>query len=182
MSDTGSPAEDRAWVTIDTSLTVAELQAFCRNRERLYRINPGLEFRAWQETSPGRIHAEWLNLSNGQTQALDLSVVAESDSVFRVDYDRGIKAWTRFAIEPAAGGARLTITDDYSRLPAGERAERLDEVDRSLPAWGRGIHLYLRRQRRWGWLNERGIYPVGEPVEVAGVIGIKGTITPDVIK
>jgi hypothetical protein len=34
--------------------------------------------------------------------------------------------------------------------------------------------------RRWKWLNERGFYPVGEPVEVAGVVGIKGTITPDI--
>lgn len=36
--------------------------------------------------------------------------------------------------------------------------------------------------RRWQWLNEYGVYPVGEPVEVAGSIGIKGTITPEVTK
>ena len=35
---------------------------------------------------------------------------------------------------------------------------------------------------RWAWLNDYGIYPVGESVEVAGSFGIKGTITPDVIK
>lgn len=152
MTDTPPAADDRAWVTIDTPLTVAELREFCRDLGRLFRINPGLEFSVWQGTAPGRYHAEWLNLSNGQTQVLELAVVTESDSVFRVDYDQGLKAWTRFAIEPAPGGARLTITDDYGRLPPEERTARLAEVDRSLPAWGRGIHRYLRRQRRWGWL------------------------------
>lgn len=150
MTDDPTAADDRAWVAIDTPLTAAGLREFCRDLGRLFRINPGLEFRAWRETAPGRFHAEWLNLSNGQAQELDLTVVAESDSVFRVDYDQGLKAWTRFTIEPAAGGARLTITDDYGRLPEAERARRLDEVDRSLTAWGQALHRYLRRQRRWG--------------------------------
>ena len=152
MTDTTPAAEDRAWVTIDTPLTAAELSEFCRDIGRLFRINPELEFRAWRETAAGRFHAEWRNLSNDRDQALDLAVVPESEKAFRVEYPEGIKAWTRFAIEPHAGGARLTITDDYGRLPAAERAERLGEGDRSLPAWGRGIYLYLHRQRRWGRL------------------------------
>jgi hypothetical protein len=36
--------------------------------------------------------------------------------------------------------------------------------------------------RRWKWLNDHGVYPVGEPLEVAGNVGIKGTITPDITK
>jgi hypothetical protein len=41
--------------------------------------------------------------------------------------------------------------DDYSRLPAAEREQRMDEVDRSLTAWGRGLYTYLAQVRRWGW-------------------------------
>jgi hypothetical protein len=37
-------------------------------------------------------------------------------------------------------------------------------------------------ERRWSWLNEYGVYAIGEPAEIAGSIGIKGTITPDVTK
>ncbi|HEX9626349.1 MAG TPA: hypothetical protein VGA00_05370 [Acidiferrobacterales bacterium] len=151
MTDAPAPAEDRAWVKIETPLSSAELREFCRDIERLYRINPRLEFRAWRASGPGRFHAEWRNLSNDREESHDLEVVRESDWAFRVDYAGGIKALTRFAVEQNAAGARLTITDDYSRLPEAERAQRLDEVDRSLVPWGQGLHRYLRRQRRWGW-------------------------------
>ena len=36
--------------------------------------------------------------------------------------------------------------------------------------------------QRWRWLEERGIYPVGEQTEIAGSPAIKGTITPEVTK
>lgn len=151
MSATSAPAEDRAWVKIETPLSPAALRDFCGDLERLFRINPALQFRAWQATGPDRYHAEWRNLSNGRDESLDLQVVAESDAAFRVDYAAGLKALTRFAVEPAPGGSLLTVTDDYGRVPEAERAARLDEVDRSLTHWGRGIHRYLQRQRRWGW-------------------------------
>ena len=78
-----------------------------------------------------------------------------------VDYDsanvlenqelrEGIKAYTRFQLEPTAAGSRITITDDYSRLPDAERAQRLNQVDKSLDAWGWALHEYLRHQQRWG--------------------------------
>lgn len=35
---------------------------------------------------------------------------------------------------------------------------------------------------RWEWLNQRGIYPVGEPIEIAGAAAVKATITPDITK
>ena len=145
-----SPAEDRAWATIQTTLRPAELREFCRDLERLYRINPYIEFRAWQETAPGQVHTEFRNLSNQQDYSLDLRLVPESDSTFSVRYAQGIKAATCFEIQATGSGSSLTITDDYSRLPAGERAQRLDEVDKSLPAWGQAVFDYLRRHQRWG--------------------------------
>lgn len=147
-----SPAEDRAWVTVPTTLSSEALREFCRDLERLYRINPYIEFRIWKETAPGQIHTEFRNLSNKQDYSLDLTLVPESDSAFSVHYTQGVKATTRFEIQPTGLGSSLTITDDYSRLSAEERAQRLDEVDKSLPAWGQAIFDYLRRHQRWGWI------------------------------
>jgi hypothetical protein len=147
-----SPAEDRAWATIRTALRPADLRAFCRDLERLYRINPYIEFRVWKETAPGQVHTEFRNLSNQRDYSLDLRLVPESDSTFSVRYAQGIKAATHFEIQVTGQGSNLTITDDYSRLTTQERTQRLDEVDKSLPAWGQAIFDYLRRHQRWGWI------------------------------
>jgi len=147
-----NPAEDKAWATIPTKLRPDALREFCRDLERLYRINPYIEFRIWKETVPGQVHTEFRNLSNEQDYSLDLMLVAESDSAFSVRYAQGIKAATRFEIQATGLGSSLTITDDYSRLTGEERAQRLNEVDKSLPAWGQAIFDYLRRHQRWGWI------------------------------
>ena len=147
-----SPSEDKVWATIQTTLHPEALRDFCRDLERLYRINPYSEFRVWKETAPGQVHAEFHNLSNKQDSSLDLTLVPESDSAFSVRYSQGIKTATRFEIQPTGMGSNLTITDDYNLLPAEERAQRLDEVDKSLPAWGQAILDYLRRHQRWGWI------------------------------
>ena len=147
-----NPAEDRAWVTVQTPLSLAELRKFCGDLERLYRINPYSEFQVWKETGPGQIHMEFRNLSTERDLSLDLKLVQESDTAFHVAYAQGIKAATRFELGAVEGGSTLTITDDYNQLPADERARRLDEVDKSLAAWGQAIFDYLRRHKRWGWI------------------------------
>jgi hypothetical protein len=147
-----SPAEDRAWVTVPTRLRPEELREFCRDLERLYRINPYLEFRAWKETGPSQVHVEFRNLSNLQDYSLDLTLVPESENTFSVRYTQGIKAATRFEIQVSGTGSNLIITDDYNQLSTEERAKRLDEVDKSLPAWGQAIFGYMRRHQRWGWI------------------------------
>jgi len=151
-ASTSGPAEDKAWATIQTVLRPEELRVFCRDLERLYRINPYIEFRVWTETAPGQVHTEFRNLSNKQDYKLDLTLVPESDKAFSVRYAQGIKAATRFEIQASELGSSLTITDDYNRLSTEERAQRLDEVDKSLPAWCQAIADYLRRDRRWGWI------------------------------
>ena len=145
-------SEDKAWVVIPTSMPAEELRRFCRDLERLYRINPYLEFTRWRTQAPGRVSAEFRNLSNLQDYQLDLTLVPESDSVFLVRYAGGVKAATRFEIQAAGQGSTLTITDDYSQLPADERAQRVHEVDKSLPAWGQALSDYLRHHRRYGWI------------------------------
>jgi hypothetical protein len=147
-----SPAEDKAWTTIPTTLVPGELREFCRDLERLYRINPYVEFSAWSETAPGQIHAVFRNLSTMQDFNLDFTLVPESENAFSVRYAQGIKAATRFEIQTGESGSILVITDNYNQLSAEERAQRLDEVDKSLPAWGQAIFDYLRRHKRWGWI------------------------------
>jgi len=149
---TESPGEDKAWAKIQTTLQPAELREFCSDLARLYRINPYMEFRVWQEPAPGRVHAEFRNHSNNQDYILNLTLVPVSEYAFHISYDHGIKAATHFEIEAAEGGSALTITDDYNRLSAEERAQRMSEVDKSLPAWSQAIHDYLRRHDRWGWM------------------------------
>jgi len=138
-------ATDAAWVTVDVPLAPQEAAAFCGDLERLYRINPYLEFQSWRAAGTG-VDAVFRNLSNGREYILRLTPERLSEREFIVHYDRGIKRQTRFQIEPAAGGTRLIITDDYSGAVSADTAE----VDRSLHAWGVALRDYLRREARWG--------------------------------
>ena len=144
------PARDASWVSVDTPLELAALRDFCADIERLFRINPYLEFVAWQRSGADSHRASYRNLSNHQCVTVDMWIERESDDVFSLVYSDGIKARTRWELEPLAAGSRLTITDDYSRLPDAERTVRIDEVDKSLSAWGWALHEYLQRERRWG--------------------------------
>ena len=143
-------ARDASWVIVDTPLSLPALRAFCADIERLLRINPYLEFRRWQLTGADSIHTSFRNLSNQQTLELDLRIERESEDAFALIYRAGIKARTRFVLEAVGAGSRLTITDNYAGLTPAERDERLPEVDKSLTAWGWGLHEYLRREQRWG--------------------------------
>ena len=150
MTGAGAPpGPDAAWVVLETPLGSAKLAAFCNDLERLYRVNPFLEFASWEQAAPDRLRAEVLNHSNGQRTVMVATVTRTSDRALRVDYAEGIKKSTRFEIEPAPGGSRLTITDEYN--PAGAAAPDV-EIDRSLHAWGVALKTHLERDRRWGWM------------------------------
>jgi hypothetical protein len=150
LAGTGPAPADAAWVTIESPLPMETLREFCRDVERLYRINPCLEISAWHPIADDAFRAAWRNTSNQQDTALDLRVVRESADAFEVAYSQGLRRSTRFALTPAAAGSRLTITDDYSGVPEEERAHRVAEVDPTLVAWGWALHAYLRREWRWG--------------------------------
>lgn len=147
MSGSGPPSTDAAWVVIEAPLAAGDLAGFCGDLERLYRINPYLEFSRWRQTGPGVFAAAFRNLSNRRELDLGLTLERASDFDFTVRYDRGIKRRTRFEIGVTATGSRLTITDDYS----GATASDAGEVDRSLHAWGVALREYLWRHRRWRW-------------------------------
>ena len=142
------PGADAAWVVLETPLAPDALAAFCRDLERLYRINPFLEFTSWAQEGPDRFRAEVFNHSNGVRSVLRGRVGRAPDGALRVDYEEGLKKSTRLDIQPAPGGSRLTITDEYG--PAGDA--QASAVDRSLHAWGVALKAHLERDRRWGWL------------------------------
>ena len=147
MSDPPALPADAAWVAIDVPLSPAALARFCRDVERLYRINPYLEFRRWRQTAPAAFTVSVRNLSNQRELELEMKLERASERDFIVRYDRGVKRSTRFEIDSAAGGSRLRITDDYS----GAATADTTEVDRSLHAWGVALREYLLREQRWGW-------------------------------
>jgi len=149
MSGADTAPRDQAWVAIDLRLSAAELARFCDDLERLYRINPYLEFRAWRNGA-GAPEVAYRNLSNGRSYEGRLNLRRSSELDFSVRYDYGIKRATRFTIEPLASGCRFVITDDYSG--AGAEAD-LSEVDRSLHAWGTALREYLERETRWGHIG-----------------------------
>ncbi|MDH3318750.1 MAG: hypothetical protein OEO84_03575 [Betaproteobacteria bacterium] len=150
MTGAGAPpGADAAWVVLETSLDPAQLAAFCSDLERLYRINPFLEFASWEQGMPDRFRAEVLNHSNGQRTVMAARVTRASDLALRVDYAEGVKKSTRFEIQPAPAGSRLTITEEYGPTGAGAQDAA---VDRSLHAWGVALKAHLERDRRWGWL------------------------------
>ncbi|MCW5604390.1 MAG: hypothetical protein KIT18_07585 [Burkholderiales bacterium] len=150
MKPPGGPADmaDAAWVSVETSLDTAALAEFCRDLERLYRINPYLEFRSWQPLPAGGYRVRLRNLSIGRECEYDMLPQPSSMLEFSVHYTRGLKRSTHFTVSPASHGSTLLIVDDYS----GAEPERAtEEADRSLHAWGVALRDYLGRERRWGW-------------------------------
>ena len=142
--------DDAAWASFKTPLSAAELRAFCDDVERLFRINPYLEFSQWHETGPQQYHFSGKNISQEPAFEFTLDLRMESlEDGIRVHYAQGLKSSTTFKIEPAPEGSQLTIIEDYSQLPEDERQARLHEVDRSLVKWSNDLQTFLIRWQRW---------------------------------
>jgi hypothetical protein len=144
----GVPPADAAWVIVDTPLSPERLVSFCADVERLYRINPYLEVRYWRPRDASQVEVAFRNLSNGRDVEVRCTIEKPAEDEVVVRYDRGIKSRTCFRIQPAPGGSRLTITDDYGGA-AAHPANDTSEVDRSLHAWGVALRDYLLREARW---------------------------------
>lgn len=143
-------AEDAAWASINTPLSVAELTSFCHDVERLYRINPMLEFEYFKSLGQQRYAYAGRNISQEAPFEFELTfTVTELPDGLQVDYDQGIRSRTHFKVEAAPQGSKLTITDYYDRLPIEEREAHLHEVDKSLVVWANYLQRYLITWSRW---------------------------------
>ncbi len=152
--------EDAAWVGVATTLSPSKLLGLMDDPERLLRVNSRWVFDRWERSAPDRFRLRIQNQSNDRVWETGGRWRRLPDGL-QLDYDEGIKAFTRFLVEPLGEGARLWVIEDYGRYPEAERRARTDEVDRSLTPWGHDLHRYLRAWARWSrlapwrWYMER---------------------------
>lgn len=143
-------AEDAAWASINTPLSVAELKEFCRDVERLYRVNPMLEFNHWQSLDDNQFSFSGKNSSQETPFNFDVTLkVNERPDGFQIDYSQGIKSSTIFNIEAAPLGSKLTIIDYYEGLSEEERQSKMDEVDKSITIWASYLQKFLLSWHTW---------------------------------
>jgi hypothetical protein len=158
---TGIDVRDAAWARVPTRLSPEELSGLLADVEVLFRANPYYFFKSWKPLGPNRFHAEFENQSNEQQMSLDIEIVPGPDKGLTLKYSQGLKRRTLFTIEPFAQGSQLVITDDYSGHSEQERSQREAEIDKSLPAWGEALRIYLLRVQRysripgWRWYMRR---------------------------
>jgi len=154
--------KNTAWVTIEISVLPGKLFDFLQNTERLFRLNPYLDIREWEEISAGipfntplrgeRFHLKALNEMNGVTYDLLITVesIRPGASIF-LNYDKGLKRALEITLQPGASGSILTLRDHY-HAPTGEnQEEQLKQVDHGLIPWASSIRQYLLGLERWGW-------------------------------
>lgn len=152
MSEQIAPteAEDAAWASINTPLNTDELKEFCRDTERLFRINPMLEFTGWEALGDNQFRFSGKNNSQETPFNFDVTFkVSEHPDGYQVDYLQGIKSSTTFSIESSPQGSKLTIVDRYDGLSEEERKSKMDEVDKSLISWASYIQKYLINWHKW---------------------------------
>lgn len=157
----GKPEEDSASISVDLPLAAGEVYAFAQRLDRLFRLNPHLEIKSWQENEPGKIYpgkqirVDALNEMNGLNQSVTLSVSeVQPDVSFRINYDNGLKQASIISVQKqGAASSRLVVKELYpAEMSKAEREQRLNEVDTSLVPWGAAIHSYFVRRARWEWL------------------------------
>lgn len=143
-------ADDAAWAAINTPLSVEELKLFCQDVERLFRINPMLEFKAWEKLPDNQYHMAVKNISQEEHFEIDVNIKVEqkTDEII-LHYSSGIKKKTILKIEPSEYGSKLTITDNYDGLTEEERQLHMHEVDKSLINWAEYLQRFLITWNKW---------------------------------
>jgi hypothetical protein len=142
---------DAAWAAINTPLSVEELMVFCQDVGRLFRINPMLEFEAWENLSADSYRMSAKNISHkDQPFEIDVKIKVEKQAdeiIFH--YSNGIKNKTVMKIEPSEYGSKLTITDHYQDLSEEEAQLHINEVDKSLINWANYLQRFFITWKKW---------------------------------
>lgn len=163
--------DDAAWAAINTPLSVEELNIFCQDVERLFRINPMLEFNAWENLSDNQYRMAVKNISQEEPFEIDVNIKVEqkADEII-LYYSNGIKKKTTLKIEPSEYGSKLTIMDNYDGLTEEERQSHMHEVDKSLINWADYLQRFLITWNKWSkfglwrWYMKR----IWQPMKPAG--------------
>lgn len=152
MNEPAAPttSEDAAWVSINTPLKLDELKTFSQDIERLFRINPMLEFRQWENLSDDKYRMAITNISQETPFELETELRVENQAEgITIHYSNGVKKKTVLKFEPSELGSKLTIIDDYTGVSKEERQGRLHEVDRSLTNWADYLQRFIVTWQRW---------------------------------
>jgi len=152
-----SDDQDAAWAILQAPIDAAELMVFCQDIERLFRINPMLNFSTWQKTGDNQYHCAGQNISQQPPFDFDLSfTVSPLPDGIQIDYEHGLKTRTTFAITPISGShtqysaqTKLIIKDFYDGLPLEERKQHLHYVDKSITVWASHLQQYLIDWKKW---------------------------------
>jgi len=152
VSELSAPisTEDAAWASVNTPLKVDQLKTFSQDIERLFRINPMLEFQQWEKLADNRYRMAVTNISQETPFELETELQVENHAEsITIHYSNGVKKKTILKFEPAEQGSKLTIIDDYAGLSEEERQNRLQEVDKSLTNWATYLQRFLIVWQRW---------------------------------
>ena len=146
--------KNAAWVVIPTRLTTAVLFNFCRDIERVFRLNPYLKIISWRERNANKYEIELENYSNEQVIEVSAQIkVEELQNELQLNYSSGIKNKTYFIVEETDRGAQLMIVDDY-----GESNQQVvEQVDKSLSAWGNALERFFaayKLVRHFPWADK----------------------------
>lgn len=170
-SEDESNIEDKAWAEFNTPLDLNALLNFCQNVERLFRINPYLEFKKWEKISKQTYHMITINHSQSPSFKIDTELnVKNIQNGLEIQYLNGIKSSTMLIIEPSSQGSKLTIKDNYKSKSKQESLAHLHEVDKSLTKWAEEIQQYLIHWKRWSWFSPWRFYKqnVWQPMKPSG--------------
>lgn len=144
--------EDKAWASILTPLSVPELMIFISDIERLFRINPLIEFTEWQSIDCNQHTASGTNISQKKPFKFNHKIDVTTYKNKRViAYSEGIKLSTTLEIEPDQQGSKLTITDVY-KVDQDNVSASLTTIDKSLIPWANDIQHAIFSWKRWSWL------------------------------
>ncbi len=153
------PNDDKAWVEFNTPFDKKSLLKFCHKIERLYRINPYLEFEKWVQTSNQTYHMTAINHSQSASFKIDTELkLQELPNGIEIHYSSGIKSSTIFIVDDVAQGSKLTITENYKPFSTQENLTYLHEVDKSLTKWAEEIQQYLILWKHWSWFTPWKLY------------------------
>ncbi len=156
MSDAvAAPQENSTWVTLEISASPSALLEFLKNSERLFRLNPYLDIKKWEELEEGQvIHFEALNEMNGVTYNLDMRLeTLPVGSGFLLRYSQGLKNALEISIQMADDQNKsiLTLREHYHQPDPTQGEQQLREIDHSLIPWGNSIRSYIQGIKRWAW-------------------------------
>lgn len=168
-------SKDAAWASINTPFGVDELKLFCQDIERLFRVNPMLNFKKWQVLGAHRYRFSGQNIS--QIAPFDFDLVLTVSPIadgIKIDYQHGLKISTLVIIEPIEGKAqwrtRLTIIDNYNTESESVRKQPLHTVDKSIAIWAEHLQQYLHSWNRWSHIGPWRWYMqnIWQPMKPAG--------------